>query len=436
MQDNPVVIRDTLLQFVRATRPADLDLTAQRLACLKLMTPATAECVAGIAAVETMVANEAQTTLPRDRALQAEHAADVALEIAQVFSNPDQFDQTNARDRSMARNVQWFATTQFPHARIAVWAHDGHVMTSSTYGMIPMGTYLRDRYGASYYVIGFAFDRGSVNPNGVSRPVTVQPDPAQSVGGVLRSAGEPLFGFNLRPISTQTPLGAYLSSEQPMRTLGAFSSTSDLNPSQTYGYVDLKKSFDTLIFVETMHAAHAFEARQASAMRQFTVPPGAGGVTWPTKWALVEPDRAGYTAGGDAPSATYPVGLLWLSSTSGSGTGATAGTIPVARYLGKRLRVSGELRVFGADGGAGAWLRVDKPGGKPPSFDTMSDGMIQGTTEWKPFSVALDVPQDARNIAFGLWLHGRGWLWATNLQLEASGKLLAVLDFDADKFYA
>jgi hypothetical protein len=59
MQDNPFFLRDTLLKFVRATRPADLDLTTQRLACLKLVAPTTAACVSGIAAVERMVANQA-----------------------------------------------------------------------------------------------------------------------------------------------------------------------------------------------------------------------------------------------------------------------------------------------------------------------------------------------------------------------------------------
>ncbi|MGC2407089.1 MAG: erythromycin esterase family protein [Candidatus Cybelea sp.] len=418
MQDNPFFLRDTLLKFVRATRPADLDLTTQRLACLKLVAPTTAACVSGIAAVERMVANQARiTTLPRDQVLQAEQAATVALEIAQVFSSPDQLEQSNARDGAMARNVQWFATTEFARSRIAIWAHDGHVMTSSTYGMIPMGTYLRRRYGASYYVIGLAFDGGSVKATGAIPSVTVSPDPPEAVGGMLRAAGEPLFGLNLRPISPQTPLGAYIWSEQPMRTLGAITSSVDLNPSQTYGYVSLKQSFDTLIFLETMHPAHALEA-QAALTGSLAVPQGAGGVTWPTKWSLLSFGSVGYSAGGDAPSAAYPNGLLWLASSAAGGNAMTGGTIPVARYLGRRVQLRGDLQVSNAFGGAGAWLRVDGPNGKPISFGAMSDRMLQGTTGWSPFSIKVDVPRDARDIAFGLWLYGPGSLWATNLKLE------------------
>lgn len=417
MQDNPFALRDTLLKFVKATRPADLDLAEERLACLKFVAPTTAACLSGITAVERMVANEARiTTLPRDQILQAQHAAAVALEIAQVFSTPDQPEESNARDAAMARNVQWFATTEFPRSRIAVWAHDGHVMTSSTYGMIPMGTYLRRRYGTSYYVIGFAFDGGSVRATGNNSPVTVTPDPPQAVGGILRLTGEPLFGLNLRPISAQTALGAYISSEQAMRTLGAITSSVDLNPSQTYGYVNLKQSFDTLIFVETMHPAHALKGR-AVVTRSLVVPPGAGGVTWPTRWLLASVDPAGYSAGGDAPSATYPMGLLWLSSTTGTGNAGTSGTIPVARYRGRRVQLSGDLQVSDVYEGAGAWLRVDGPHGKPVAFDATSDRMLEGTTTWRPFSIKLDIPQDARDIAFGLWLYGSGRLWATNLKL-------------------
>jgi erythromycin esterase len=420
MQDNPIGLREIILRFVKATRPADLDQTAQRLACVKLGAPASEHCVAGVAAVDMMVATAAKTaTLPRDQVLQAEHAADIALQMAQMFNNRDTFDQVNLRDRFMARNVQWFATTMFPHSRIALWAHDGHVMTSSTGGMIPMGTYLRRRYGTNYYVIGFAFDRGSTLPNGVSAPVTVPPDPPEAVGGVLRSAGEPLFGLNLRPISTRTPLGAYLSSEQPMRTLGAFASLADIDPSQSYGYINLKKSFDTLIFVDTMHPAHGFDVAPAAAWRQFTVPAGAGGIAWQARWWLVGSDPANYKAGGDAPSATNPAGLLWLWSVAGKGTGVTSVVVSVAPYRGKRIQVSGDLRTYNANGGAAAWLRVDGANGRFVKFDTMNDRMLEGTTEWTPFTITLDVPQNARDAAFGLWLHGPGWLWATNLRMKS-----------------
>jgi erythromycin esterase len=419
MQDDPVALSAVILRFVKAARPADVSLVSTQLACLRARSGPTADCAGSIAQVESTVTNEARgTTLPRDEILQAEHAVTVAREQAQMESEPGLIDQVNSRDRSMAYNLEWLATTAFPGARIAVWAHDGHIMTSNSSGMVPMGTYLRKRYGANYYVIGFGFDRGSVSPNGMAAVVTVAPAPPYAVESLLRSTGQPLFGLNLRQIPAGTPLGALLSSEQPMRTLGAFTSAKDLVDSQTFGNVRLIDSFDSLIFVDEMHAAHSFELQHAPVVRPLTVPAGSGGVTWATKWLFASSDPSSYRAGGDAPSASYPSGLLWLSSVSNIGSGYTAGTIPVATYRGKRLRLTGALEAAGVDKGAEAWMVVSGPNGKVESFDYMLDRSLQGTTDWTPFTIALDVPKDARAIRFGLLLRGRGRLWATNLEVH------------------
>lgn len=356
--------------------------------------------------------------LPREEALQAEHGATVARELAQMNGEPGLIDQVNSRDRSMAANLEWFATTAFPHARIAVWAHDGHVMTSNTSGMIPMGTYLRKRYGENYYVIGFGFDRGSVSPNGIVATVMVPPAPSYAVEQLLDSTGEPLFGLNLRQIPVQTPLGALLSSRQPMRTLGAFTTAAELADSQTFGNVRLKDSFDSLIFVDEMHAAHSFEIQHVPVVRPLSVPAGSGGATWTTKWIFASSDPASYKAGGDAPSATYPLGLLWLSSVSNTGFGYTVGTIPVAKYRGKHVRLTGVLQAGGVNKGGVAWMVVSGPKGKVESQDYMLDRSLQGTTDWTPFAIRLDVPQEARAITFGLFLRGSGRLWATNLEVN------------------
>jgi erythromycin esterase len=419
MQDDPVALSAVILRFVKAARPADVPLVSSRLACLRARGRATADCVRSIAQVESTVTNEARgATLPRHEILQAEHAVTVAREQAQMNDEPAVVDQVNLRDRSMANNLEWFATTVFPDARIAVWAHDGHIMTSNSSGMVPMGTYLRKRYGKNYYVIGFGFDRGTVSPNGMVATAKVPPAPPYAVEALLRSTGQSLFGLNLKQIPTGTPLEAFLSSPQPMRTLGAFTSATDLADSQTFGNVRLIDSFDSLIFVDEMHAAHSFELQHTPVVRPLTVPAGSGGITWATKWIFACSDPSSYRAGGDAPSPTYPSGLLWLSSVSNIGSGYTVGTIPVAKYLGKRLRLTGALAAIGVDKGAEAWMVVSGPNGKLESVDYMLDRSLQGTTDWTPFTIALDVPKDARAIRFGLLLRGRGRLWATNLEVE------------------
>lgn len=52
------------------------------------------------------------------------------------------------------------------------------------------------------------------------------------------------------------------------------------------------------------------------------------------------------------------------------------------------------------------------------SFDNMDDRPIQGTQDWHPYSVILDVPPESTNIAFGILLTGPGEAWLTELAFE------------------
>ncbi|GAA0929838.1 erythromycin esterase family protein [Nonomuraea longicatena] len=65
-----------------------------------------------------------------------------------------------ARDRHMADNIT--ALLDDPAAKVAVWAHNGHI-AKSTVGSTPipsMGSYLADRFGPAYYALGLLFAQG------------------------------------------------------------------------------------------------------------------------------------------------------------------------------------------------------------------------------------------------------------------------------------
>jgi erythromycin esterase len=65
-----------------------------------------------------------------------------------------------ARDRHMADNIT--ALLADPAAKVAVWAHNGHI-AKSTIGSTPipsMGSYLADRFGPAYYALGLLFAQG------------------------------------------------------------------------------------------------------------------------------------------------------------------------------------------------------------------------------------------------------------------------------------
>ena len=51
-------------------------------------------------------------------------------------------------------------------------------------------------------------------------------------------------------------------------------------------------------------------------------------------------------------------------------------------------------------------------------FDNMWNRSVRGDTDWKQYSVVLDVPNEAVNIRFGAILSGKGQTWADDLRLD------------------
>jgi hypothetical protein len=52
------------------------------------------------------------------------------------------------------------------------------------------------------------------------------------------------------------------------------------------------------------------------------------------------------------------------------------------------------------------------------AFDNMQDRPIKGTTDWKMYSVVLDVPPEATKISFGTNVIGKGQVWSDDFKLE------------------
>jgi hypothetical protein len=94
-------------------------------------------------------------------------------------------------------------------------------------------------------------------------------------------------------------------------------------------------------------------------------------------------------------------------------------------YRGQRLRLSAMVKAVHIAGWAGLWMRVDGPSGIL-RFDNMQRRPIQGTRAWRRYSVVLDVPRSARDIAFGLLLAGKGQAWLAHVALTPVGRNVPV----------
>ena len=92
-------------------------------------------------------------------------------------------------------------------------------------------------------------------------------------------------------------------------------------------------------------------------------------------------------------------------------------------FLGKRLRLSAWMKTEDAnDGGAHLWFRIDaKAGGAMLGFDNMDRRPVKGTTDWKNYSIVLDVSANAGALAFGFFIDGTGRAWVSGFKLEEVG---------------
>lgn len=108
-------------------------------------------------------------------------------------------------------------------------------------------------------------------------------------------------------------------------------------------------------------------------------------------------------------------------------------TISASAYAGKRLRLSASVQAEDVRGWAGLWMRVDGAPGKTLAFDNMQEKPIKGTSEARKYAVVLDVPKNARSVAFGILLTGRGSVTMSGARVETVGRDVPVSSGPEDK---
>ena len=92
-------------------------------------------------------------------------------------------------------------------------------------------------------------------------------------------------------------------------------------------------------------------------------------------------------------------------------------------FLGKRIKMSGEMKSSDVKSWAGFWLRVDQEKSKKPlAFDNMSERPVKGNSDWTKYEIVLDIPKEASNLAYGALLNGTGQIWFDNIKFEVVSK--------------
>lgn len=96
--------------------------------------------------------------------------------------------------------------------------------------------------------------------------------------------------------------------------------------------------------------------------------------------------------------------------------GVVTFSTPAAALAGKKVRYSGFIRTADVKGEAQLWFRADRQG-QMKAFRNLAlrDGGAKGTTDWKEYSLELEVPADADQIVFGGTFAGTGRAWFDGL---------------------
>lgn len=216
--------------------------------------------------------------VPLSSKFEFELARQLAKSLSQVHDykySYNKFNDYSKRDSYMAQNTLWVLDLLGGSARIALWAHNGHVADDPALfsGSGSQGSHLREALGDQYKIIGFGFSKGSFtavaqNPTtqqyeGLkSHTVTAEPKPG-SANELFHAAKEKKFLLRLDRLEPASPLRAWLSSSRYFLSIGAVFNG---NPDAYYYLLPLLQHFDILVYFDTTaYAAHTGTAVLSSS---------------------------------------------------------------------------------------------------------------------------------------------------------------------------
>ena len=117
---------------------------------------------------------------------------------------------------------------------------------------------------------------------------------------------------------------------------------------------------------------------------------------------------------------------FYLNSISGIG-GNINQSLSSKEYLGKRVKITAFLKtenlinatLKGVTYGVQLWSYVYQ---QARELRQATDGRIQGTNDWKKYTVIFDVPKESSKIVYGLSVTGNGMAWIDTIKFEIVDK--------------
>jgi len=197
---------------------------------------------------------------------------DVALHALTVLK---QYIQSNLkssskdRDKAMADNVNWILNHEGEGAKGFIWAHNGHIAKEGMLLRPSMGSYLKTKFGAAYYSMGFTFATGKLygkvkEGNGYKGVLhSINKPFKDSFGAVFSLANAPIFFIDVKQSQQDALMKVFLNSGLTAIDTGG----SGYNPLYKGSKEDITELYDGLIFVREISHATYMEERLPKDMR-------------------------------------------------------------------------------------------------------------------------------------------------------------------------
>lgn len=179
-----------------------------------------------------------------------------AFTIIQQFEDQanDDIFTSGKRDFYMARNSEWIRDYIGGDAKIALWAHNGHVSKGVR---LAQGTELAAVHGEAYQVIGFTFSTGSFQAVQSGRGLTTDNEVLEvnclTTNALLSDTGVDNFYLVFDDLPEQSSAKTYFSSANRVFSLGALFEPE--NPNRFIYSKVLSEEFDILIHFDDTRSA-------------------------------------------------------------------------------------------------------------------------------------------------------------------------------------
>lgn len=318
-------------------------------------------------------------------------------------------EQGPLRDRDMAENLAWLATKKYPNAKIALWAHNFHVAAGtgaeiSAPAYRPMGSYVRERFGADYYTIGQTFGSGTIRAiikgHGL-QSVAISPQPGDSIAALFGPLDAIAF-LDLRGLKPGSALQSYFAQERGIEQIGSMT----IEGMDGRVQMLVPAAYDGLVYVPTSTAS-TNGAHPSQWQREIT----ENGLPW-------------VVAGDGFDEVTISEITHGAALSNGDGFNAMPNNLlqrfDAKPYVGRTIRVSGEARRSNLMGFAFPWVQAVKTGGSEAASAWGHAITSQSGDSWVPFVLKLAVPANSQYIEAGIASSGLGSAEVRNVTVSVA----------------